>query len=269
MRNILIDRFRYYNNQINSFIKGKLLACILPGGFYFYREGHCPCCENNTIFEGRDSWLRDHFRCLNCGSIPRERALMLIVDKYYPDWRDLKIHESSPSQRGASERLKMDCRNYIPTQFFPDETAGEITNGIRNEDLENQTFPDEYFDIVVTQDVMEHVYDPGKAFSEIARTLKPGGAHIFTVPLVNKHKKSEVWATKGNDGEPVFLYEPEWHGNPVNAKGSPVTMHWGYDIKDFIKNETGHETIIEYIDDLHYGVRAEYIEVLVTIKPLN
>ena len=35
---------------------------------------------------------------------------------------------------------------------------------------------------------MEHIFDPSKAFSEIARTLKTGGAHIFTVPLINKNK---------------------------------------------------------------------------------
>ncbi len=33
---------------------------------------------------------------------------------------------------------------------------------------------------------MEHIFDASKAFQEIARTLKSGGAHIFTNPLVNK-----------------------------------------------------------------------------------
>jgi 2-polyprenyl-3-methyl-5-hydroxy-6-metoxy-1,4-benzoquinol methylase len=36
---------------------------------------------------------------------------------------------------------------------------------------------------VITQDVMEHVFDPHHAFKEIARTLKPGGLHIFTTPI--------------------------------------------------------------------------------------
>ncbi|MEM4260463.1 MAG: hypothetical protein QXG00_04460 [Candidatus Woesearchaeota archaeon] len=43
-------------------------------------------------------------------------------------------------------------------------------------------------------------------------------------------------------------------------------MHWGYDIVDFIKEKSGLDTIIEYIDDLNYGIRAEYIEVLVSFK---
>ncbi|HEY3251746.1 MAG TPA: class I SAM-dependent methyltransferase, partial [Ignavibacteria bacterium] len=133
-------------------------------------------------------------------------------------------------------------------------------------DIENQTFNDEIFDIIVTQDVMEHVYNPEKAFKEIARTLKKGGAHIFTVPIVNKHKSTEVWAKKGDNGEPIFLNKPEYHGNPIDPKGSPVTMHWGFDIVDFIKSKSDLDTKIEYIDNLDFGVRAEFIEVLVSLK---
>jgi hypothetical protein len=43
----------------------------------------------------------------------------------------------------------------------------------------------------------------------------------------------------------------EWHGNPVNKKGSPVTMHWSYDIMYYIKKYSGLETKIEYIHDLY------------------
>ncbi|MDR0583764.1 MAG: class I SAM-dependent methyltransferase [Treponema sp.] len=51
--------------------------------------------------------------------------------------------------------------------------------GYRNENLEEQTFSDEMFELIITQDVFEHVYNPEKAFSEIARTLKKA-AHIFS-----------------------------------------------------------------------------------------
>lgn len=143
--------------------------------------------------------------------------------------------------------------------------AGEFMN----QDLERQTYADNSFDIVITQDVMEHVYDPARAFQEIARTLKPGGSHVFSVPLVNKHQPTQIWATRNPDGSPNFLHEPDYHGNPVDPRGSPVTMRWGYDIVDFIKKESGLDTSIEYIDDLNFGIRAEYIEILVTRKPMT
>lgn len=252
--------------RIKEVIKKKMIKFILPNGFYFSQNGYCPCCEKEVIFKSSSSWLRDYFICSNCKSIPRERALIVVIEKYYPNWKNLHIHESSPGKRGASLKLKNNAKNYIASQYFPTKPNGSIVNNWLNEDLENQTFNDESFDLVISQDVMEHVYNPEKAFSEIARTLKKGGAHIFTVPIINKHMKTEIWAIKGENGEPVFTNNPEWHGNVVDPNGSPVTMHWGFDIVNFITESSGLKTTIEHIDNLDYGIRAELIEVLVSIK---
>jgi hypothetical protein len=234
--------------------------------FHYKQKGFCPVCRENVIFFSENTWLRDHFICTNCGSIPRQRALMKVIENYYPNWMNLSIHESSPGDCSITGRLKKLCKRYIGSQYYPKEEFGKIINGYRNENLEKQTFKDEMFDIIITQDVFEHIYNPKKAFSEIARTLKKGGAHIFTVPIISKFKETEVWATMGLEGEPVFHKTEEWHGNPVDKKGSPVTMHWGYDIVDFIKRQSNLETTIEYIRNLHFGIWAEYIEVLVSKK---
>ncbi|WP_211323747.1 class I SAM-dependent methyltransferase [Sediminitomix flava] len=162
--------------------------------------------------------------------------------------------------------MKNECENYMASQFFVDKPLGMIVNGFRNEDLEQQTFEDHEFDIIITQDVMEHVYEPEKAFKEIARTLKTGGAHIFTVPIINKHFETEQWAVKGENNNPIFLKEAEYHGNPIDPQGSPVTYHWGYDIVDFIQQTSNLETSIEYINNIELGIRAEYIEVLISKK---
>ena len=249
-------------------IEKRVLNRFLPQNFYFSKNGFCPCCEQPTEFLAYNPWLRDHFHCVKCGSIPRQRALMKTLQTYFPKWRDLAIHESSPSTGGASARLRTDGGRYVSSQYYPNHEFGAMVSGHRNENLEAMTFPNASFDIVITQDVMEHVYDPATVFREVARTLKPGGAHIFTVPIVNKHSPSQVWATMKDDGSPRFLHEPDYHGNPVDPRGSPVTMRWGYDIVQFIDNACGLDTSIEYIDDLEIGVRAEYIEVLVTRKPV-
>lgn len=252
---------------IKKYLKSKIISFYENrNSFFFKQKGHCPCCEQEVNFIARNSWLRDNFLCSNCKCIPRERALMLTIKREYPDWKNLHIHESSPGKRGHSSLLKQMVKHYTTSQFFPNMKLGEIVKGFRNEDLEQQTFKDEMFDLVITSDVMEHIYEPEKAFKEIYRTLKPGGAHIFSVPLINGHKKTQRWANKGENGEPEFLFEPEWHGNPIDKKGSPVTMHWGYDIVDFIKQHTQGNCRIEYIDDLNYGIRAEYIDIIIAKK---
>jgi SAM-dependent methyltransferase len=230
-------------------------------------QGHCVVCDSHVTFFSENDWLRDHYLCNNCSSIPRERALMYCIEKFYPNWRELNIHESSPANRGASLKLKNNCKNYIGTHYFPNFAIGKThSTGWRNEDLENQTFPDESFDLVVTQDVMEHIFNPGLAFSEIARTLKKGGAHIFTVPLVNKEKASIINAKKDREGNVIILGNHDYHGNPVDSQGSLVTMYWGYDICDFILKHSGLYTTTVWIDNLFLGIKAELIEVLISRK---
>ena len=238
---------------------------------FFKIQGFCPICQHNVVFKSKNEWLRDNFLCSNCGSIPRERALMHVIKTYFPNYRALKIHESSPSHRGTSPKIKVDCPGYSASQFYPDIPIGKThpRYGYRCEDLENITFDNESFDLFISQDVMEHIFNPEKAFKEIARVLKPGGAHVFTVPLVNKEKSSECWASMNEKGRVINHHEPEYHGNPIDKKGSLVTMHWGYDIADFIMLAAATPTTIIIIDNLELDIRAEYIEVLVSRKNLH
>ncbi len=236
--------------------------------FILQSKGFCPVCDKSVVFRAENEWLRDWFLCTNCGSIPRERALIHAIQIYFENYGEMTIHESSPSIRGASLKLKKNVKNYSSSYYYPDVKPGEfhLESNEQCQNLEMLTFEDESFDLFVTQDVMEHIFDPEKAFSEIARVLKPGGAHIFTVPIINKAAKSERWASRNNKGEIVNHHEAEFHGDPINDDGVLVTMHWGYDIADFIYKSSGIPTTIVMIDDLSFGIRAEYIEVLVSRK---
>ncbi len=234
---------------------------------FFENQGFCPICSCDTTFVADDAWFRDHYLCTRCRSIPRERALMQTVEMFYPNWRDLAIHESSPNSRGASARFARECRQYQPSHFFPDTPLGAFKNGVRCENLESLTYADESIDLHITQDVIEHVFDAPKVFREIARTLKPGGAHIFTVPLVNKAKPTVTRARLGVDKQIVHIEPPIYHGNPISDQGSLVIRDWGFDICGQIFEACGLFTQTIYIDDISKGIRAECIEVLATFKP--
>jgi hypothetical protein len=69
------------------------------------------------------------------------------------------------------------------------------------------------------------------------------------------------------NGEIVHHLPPEYHGNPVSSEGSLVTMRWGYDITEHIARVSGLPTELVYLDAIELGIRAEYIEVMVTRKP--
>lgn len=234
--------------------------------YYFENTGYCPICCNDTTFFAKDEWFREFLVCKNCNSVPRERALMVAIETYFPQWKNATIHESSPSNRGVSPKLAKECKNYIPSQYFPNYSSGNLVNGIRCENLESVSFDDNSIDLHITQDVFEHIFNPDKAFKEIARTLKPGGMHIFSVPLVNKNKPSSIRAKLENNTI-VHIMPEEYHSNPV-AKNSLVTMNWGYDITEYIFKHSGLFTTILYINDLSRGIRAEFIEILITVKSI-
>jgi SAM-dependent methyltransferase len=53
---------------------------------------------------------------------------------------------------------------------------------IKIADLESLPFDDSTFDVVLSLWVLEHLKNPGKAFEEVYRVLKPGGLFMFATP---------------------------------------------------------------------------------------
>jgi 2-polyprenyl-3-methyl-5-hydroxy-6-metoxy-1,4-benzoquinol methylase len=49
-------------------------------------------------------------------------------------------------------------------------------------DVQDLAFPDGAFDTVVSCETIEHVHDPARAVSELARVLRPGGRLFLTTP---------------------------------------------------------------------------------------
>lgn len=238
----------------------KLPAWFLVGRAHF---GTCPICEGRTIFCKYDEWLRDNYRCVRCWSIPRQRALVWTLQKYFPSLATLSIHESSPCGP-ASAWIRHHAGQYLATQYFPDALPGHNKNGFRSENLEALTFGPNEFDLTITQDVMEHVLNPAQAFSEIARTLKPGGAHVFTVPIFSG-QETTVRARRGKNGI-EYLQEAEFHGNPIDPNGSLVVTDWGDDLLQFIHQQSGLKT--ERISPIYpsMGLEAEFLDVLISYK---
>jgi SAM-dependent methyltransferase len=237
--------------------------------FVYDRPGHCPICASEVRFRARAAWFRDHLFCSDCGSIPRERGLALVLERRFPGWRGLAIHESSPADRGISKKLAGEAPGYVSSQFFPGEPLGATVRGFRNENLEALTFADASFDLTITLDVMEHVNQPDQVLREVARTLKPGGAYIFTVPTYKGKLVSERRAHYRADGGVDHLVEPEYHGNPVSDAGSLVTFHYGHDFAELISAWSGLDVEVVRFHDHRHGVIGDFTEVYVATRPTS
>lgn len=227
-------------------------------------HGYCVICEKETVFTEHNEWLRDSYFCNRCRSIPRQRALIDTINTFAPNWRRSTIHESSPCG-SSSDYIKNNCKNYTESQFFKNIEHGTFLHGTRCENLECMTFDDETFDIFITQDVFEHVLNPNLAFSEIARVLKPGGMHIFTMPWYPNLTES-VQRAKQNGDSIDFIEPPIYHGNPIDLSGSLVTYDWGLDFCDYIYKHSNMFTTIYLHKDRNLGLEAEFLHVFISKK---
>ena len=221
--------------------------------------GYCHCCRSETIFESQHEWLRDYYVCTKCFSTPRERHLQLIHDQVFGGWEALSIHESSPS----NDFIARHSKNYSSSQFLEDVPFGEVRDGTRSETLEHLTYPDSSFDLVITKDVFEHVMDPAAAARDIARVLKPGGAHVFTAPKHSFLARSNQRA-RHERGEIEYLEEPAYHGNPVGDGRALVTWDYGQDFEELYGKWSGCHVTTYVTRDRQLGLDGEFLEVFVT-----
>ncbi len=251
----MIERGRVRCRNALNEIKG-----ILSSEKY---KGFCPLCGRDTVFTKKGRNLRETFSCRYCGSFSRNRHVAKVLQERFailPPYSlgklldakpDLKVYEAA--SYGPIHNTLKNLKGYVCSEFFYDVPPGQCNKqGIRCENLEYLTFPDDSFDVVITQDVFEHVRNFESGFKEVHRVLKKGGFHIFTVP-VNPRKKT-VKRIEMRNGEAVYLLPKVYHLDPT--RGGLVYTDFGYDLP-VILEEFGFSTKIHWcsgIDGKYYGI---------------
>lgn len=207
------------------------------------RFGYCPACGHHTVFRSFAPLdfpcKRNDFICQECGSVGRNRHIALAVLGEFKSRTDaVSLKDFSVSFDGSIyitcvkeavfQALK-DGKNVTSSEYVDGVPSGEYHNGVLCQDIQKTTFPDGSFDLVITEDVLEHVPEPKQAFAEIRRILKPGGFHISTIP-VNWGRDTTAARAKIVDGEIVHLMEPEYHGDPFRTDGILAFTDYGRDL---------------------------------------
>lgn len=97
---------------------------------------------------------------------------------------------------GLLYQLRNNYTNLYGTELDEDRVNDAIKNCsglnavITKINIENKSdFPDNFFDLIITCDVIEHIYDVFKAYNEISRILKPGGKIITVTPNIAYFKR--------------------------------------------------------------------------------
>lgn len=209
-------------------------------------RGICNLCGTKGHFPAVGRSTRESFPCPQCKAALRWRDQAgIILDEFARGQSVFLRHLVNSGKlnevdiyevalRGPFMNQMKGLPRYVSSYFWPDRPLGSVgPEGVRCEDLTRLTFPDESFDLVLSSDVMEHVYDIHGAFAEIARVLKPGGIHVFSIPNDWPFPDRSAPRVELIDGKEHFLKPPRYH---VSGDGSPCIVTWDYgaDIVDII-----------------------------------
>ena len=148
--------------------------------------------------------------------------------------------------------------NYVSSIYSDEHAVGsKIENNVFCQDLEKTTFLNNSFDIVITEDVLEHVRNYEKAFEEIYRILKNGGLHIFTIPFM--FDRETLVRIDTSTDEDINILPPEYHGDGIRGKIIAYRT-FGFDLYNKLA-KIGFNTMVYFstLEDSNYGIYNSYV----------
>ncbi len=228
------------------------------GAESYHLPGYCRVCEREVDFlidrqcgavDVQDTWLpnwRERMVCPCCGLNNRQRMMAFTARNEVRRYRDRRpsvylMEQVTPIYHWMTTSVPQ--AHYIGSEYLGGNVKpGNIISGIRHEDVEQLSFSDGSFNLIISNDVLEHVVNPQKALKEAFRILQPRGSLLMTVPFHLDRDRSEQ-RVQVVDGKLHHILPPVYHGNPVSDEGSLVFTDFGWsflqDIYDagFVKAE--------------------------------
>ncbi len=221
----------------------KIRSRVIPGLPHLHRSRlrRCRCCGRITLVLAFDS-LGEASRCVRCGANFRYELLSEYLSQSGLNLGALDILELDPDS--PLRPILSVGKSYLRTFYSADQSLGSVRpDGAQCEDITRLTLPDKSLDLLVSSEVLEHVPDLQQATREIARVLRPGGCHLFTVPTVDHGHTLRRATIEG--GTVRHLAPPEYHGDPLGTGGG-ILAFWtfGRDATEWLSNQELRTNIV-------------------------
>lgn len=151
-------------------------------------------------------------------------------------------------------RRKLGDERLVCSEFLDD--AEVQRHDIDHQDLCALSFADAKFDLVLCNELFEHVRDLDLAFREIARVLRPGGRLVATCPMAFGQHDSILKAQHNpRSGRTELITEAEFHGDPIRPQeGSLVYRIPGWELIDQLQAAGMAEATIHHVASWKHGV---------------
>lgn len=149
----------------------------------FYRGSavQCPVCQTGfrTFLPYGRINARPNALCPNCLSLERHRLIWVYLTEKTDFFKSkLKVLHIAPEACFINRFEKIHGNGYITADIESPLAKVKM-------DIHQIPFPENTFDAVLCNHVLEHVRDDIQAMKEIHRVLKPGGFSIQQVPFFN------------------------------------------------------------------------------------
>ncbi|MCP9817464.1 methyltransferase domain-containing protein [Synechococcus sp. GreenBA-s] len=192
------------------------------------------------------------------GLLSRNRAVLVVLEQLYGSLEQLAKKDvylvEALSGFAVWLRRQLGEERLICSEFLED--AEQPFADIPHQDLCALSFGDASFDLVLCNELFEHVQDLELAFREIARVLRPGGRLVATCPLAFGQQDSIVKAVYNPaTGQAEVSGDPDFHGDPVRpSHGSLVYRIPGWDILEQLQEAGFSEARMHHIASWKHGV---------------
>ena len=134
-----------------------------------------------------------------------------------------------------------ESRQAVTSQGLLGKVAFEIVDG-------KLPFPDQYFDVIVSNQVFEHVQDIGSALDEIRRVLRPGGAFLNVFPSIGVLREGHCGVVFAHwmNGAPMLQRFWLRFARSLGAgyhKGDKTPAQWAAGFSDYLRRFTVYRSM--------------------------
>ena len=181
--------------------------------------------------------LREGNFCANCRMSKRVRMLLWSLIRIAANLKNPRVLQLNQVNDLNLPSLRFE--SIVQTVFNPQCELGSVINGFSNQDMARLTFEDNRFDLAIHSETLEHLPDFRQALREVERVLKPGGYHVYSIPLLH-HRSSRQRITRDGEGKDSHLLPLSTHGSEQEY---PVFWEFG---GDFIRQRKSKIYQIHY-----------------------
>ncbi|MCT4583181.1 MAG: class I SAM-dependent methyltransferase [Flavobacteriales bacterium] len=141
-----------------------------------YRGNNVTCTVCDQSFSKFIQLDNNDLLCPNCGSLPRTRRLVELLECETNLDRKKVLHFSPP--KGLRRKLNsLEIGSYITTDYEGEFDADKRLN------IEAIEEADQQYDIIICYHVLEHIIKDEQAMGELYRILKPNGVCFIQTPF--------------------------------------------------------------------------------------